>query len=88
MNKTVCTGSLKNGGGVKMSSKCNQGTCLRNRREQIRISLATNHYGTASVIPATDPEVRVRFHALLDFLGRSGSGPGPTQTHEYNCGVT
>jgi hypothetical protein len=28
---------------------------------------------------ATDPEVRVRFPALPDFLRSSGSGTGPTQ---------
>jgi hypothetical protein len=37
---------------------------------------------TASVVQwseflATDPEVRVRFPALPDFLRRSGSGTGP-----------
>jgi hypothetical protein len=32
---------------------------------------------------ATDPEVRVRFPALPDFLS-SGSGTGSTQPREYN----
>jgi hypothetical protein len=44
---------------------------------------------TASVIYwsqflATDPEVRVRFPALPDFLRSSGSGTGSTQPCEYN----
>jgi hypothetical protein len=33
---------------------------------------------------ATDPEVRVRFPALPDFLRSSGSGTGTTQPREYN----
>jgi hypothetical protein len=33
---------------------------------------------------ATDPEVRVRFPALPDFLRSSGSGTGFTQPREYN----
>jgi hypothetical protein len=33
---------------------------------------------------ATDPEVRVRFPALPDFLRNSGSGMGSTQPREYN----
>jgi hypothetical protein len=32
----------------------------------------------------TDPEVRVRFSALPDFLRSSGSGTGSTQLDEYN----
>jgi hypothetical protein len=44
---------------------------------------------TASVVKwseflTTDPEVRVRFQALPDFLRSSGSGMGSTQPHEYN----
>jgi hypothetical protein len=44
---------------------------------------------TASVVwwsefLATDPEVRVGFQALPDFLRSSGSGTGPTQPREYN----
>jgi hypothetical protein len=47
---------------------------------------------TASVVQwpeflATDPEDRVRFPALPDFLRSSGSGTGSTQPREYN-GVT
>jgi hypothetical protein len=37
---------------------------------------------------ATDPEVRVRFPALPDFLRSSGSGTGSTQSREYNWGAT
>jgi hypothetical protein len=33
---------------------------------------------------ATDPEARVRFPALLDFLRSSGSGTGPTQPRKDN----
>jgi hypothetical protein len=33
---------------------------------------------------ATDPEVRVRFQGLPDFLRSSGSRTGPTQPREYN----
>jgi hypothetical protein len=33
---------------------------------------------------ATDPEVRVRFPALPDFLRSSGSGTGSTQPRDYN----
>jgi hypothetical protein len=33
---------------------------------------------------ATDPEVRVRFPALADFLSSSGSGTGCTQPCEYS----
>jgi hypothetical protein len=31
-----------------------------------------------------DPEVRVRFPAIPDFLRSSGSGTGSTQRREYN----
>jgi hypothetical protein len=37
---------------------------------------------------ATDPEVRVRFPALQDFLRSSGSGTGSSQPREYNRGAT
>jgi hypothetical protein len=33
---------------------------------------------------AADPEARVRFPALPDFLRSSGSQTGSTQTREYN----
>jgi hypothetical protein len=33
---------------------------------------------------ATDPEVRVRFLALTDFLKSNWSGTGSTQPREYN----
>jgi hypothetical protein len=44
---------------------------------------------TASVVKwseflATDPELRVRFPTLPDFLRSSGSGMGTTQPREYN----
>jgi hypothetical protein len=41
-----------------------------------------------SELLATDPEVRVRFPALPDFLGISGSGTGPSQSQEYNWRAT
>jgi hypothetical protein len=34
---------------------------------------------------ATDPEVRVRFSTLPDFLWSGMSGTGSTQPREYNC---
>jgi hypothetical protein len=34
--------------------------------------------------PAIDPEVRVQFQALPDFLSSSGSRTGPIQPREYN----
>jgi hypothetical protein len=37
---------------------------------------------------ATDPEVRVRYSALPDFLRNSESGTGSTQSREYNGGAT
>jgi hypothetical protein len=37
---------------------------------------------------ATDPEVRVRFPTLPDFLRSSGSGTGSTRPREYNRGST
>jgi hypothetical protein len=36
----------------------------------------------------TNPEVRVRFPALPDFLRNSGSCRGSTQPREYNSGAT
>jgi hypothetical protein len=48
---------------------------------------------TASVVEwsellATDPEVRVRFAELPDFLRSSGPGTRSTQPREYNRGAT
>jgi hypothetical protein len=48
-----------------------------------------DHVLTASVgqwseFLATDPDVRIRFPALPDFLRSSGSGTGFTQPGEYN----
>jgi hypothetical protein len=37
---------------------------------------------------ATDPEIRVRFPALADFLRSCGSGTGSTKPREYNRGTT
>jgi hypothetical protein len=37
---------------------------------------------------ATDPEVRVRFPGLPDFLRSNGSGTGSAQPREYNWGAT
>jgi hypothetical protein len=36
----------------------------------------------------TEPEVRIRFSALPDFLRSSGSGTGSTLPREHNWGVT
>jgi hypothetical protein len=36
----------------------------------------------------TDPEVRVGFPALQDFIRSSGSRTGSTQPREYNLGAT
>jgi hypothetical protein len=41
-----------------------------------------------SELLTTDPEARVRFRALPDFLRSSGSGTGSAQPREYNWGVT
>jgi hypothetical protein len=51
------------------------------------------HRWTASVVQwseflATDPEIRVRFQMLPDFLRSSVSGTGSTQPREYNRGAT
>jgi hypothetical protein len=37
-----------------------------------------------SELLATDPEVRIPFPALPDFLRSSGSGMGSTRPREYN----
>jgi hypothetical protein len=53
------------------------------------INFASEHLRTASVVQwseflATDPEVRVRFPALPNFLRSRGSGTGSTQPREDN----
>jgi hypothetical protein len=40
-----------------------------------------------SELLVTDPEVRVRFTELPDFLRSSASGTGSTQPREYSRGV-
>jgi hypothetical protein len=41
-------------------------------------------WSSGQISLATDPEARVRFPALPDFLRSSGSGTGSTQPREYN----
>jgi hypothetical protein len=36
----------------------------------------------------TDPEVRLRFPTIPDFLRSGGSGKGSAQPREYNSGAT
>jgi hypothetical protein len=58
--------------------------------DEIRyVCVCVYHLQAASVVKwseflATDPEVRVRFPALPDFLRSSWSGTGSTQPREYN----
>jgi hypothetical protein len=47
------------------------------------IKLITTSVVYCSKFLATDPEVRVRFQALPDFLRISGFGTGFTQPREY-----
>jgi hypothetical protein len=52
---------------------------------QIILSVRNTKFKTSSVVfLVTDPEVRVRFPALPDFLRSSVSGTGSTQPFEYN----
>jgi hypothetical protein len=44
--------------------------------------------GLWSEFLSTDPEVRIRFPALPDYLRNSGSGTGSTQPHECNLRAT
>jgi hypothetical protein len=46
------------------------------------------YIGRSPEFLATDPEVRVRFPALPDFLRCNGSGTGKSKPLEYNCGAT
>jgi hypothetical protein len=48
------------------------------------VLVSTASVGYWSELLATDPEVRVRFPALPDFLRSGGSGTGSTQPHDYN----
>jgi hypothetical protein len=66
---------------------------IKEDKAQAKCDVFQNRHGyyilTASVVYwaevlATDPEVRVPFPALPDFLRRSGSGTGSTQPREYN----
>jgi hypothetical protein len=43
-----------------------------------------NNVSGESELLTTNPEVRVRFPALPDFLRSTGSGTGATQPREYN----
>jgi hypothetical protein len=56
---------------------------------QLNLNLSNEFPQSASVVYwseflAADPEVRVRFPALPDFLRSSGSGTGSTQRRGYN----
>jgi hypothetical protein len=55
-----------------------------NRIRYFLTVLATTSVVQWSEFLATDPEARVRFPALLDFLRSSGSGTGSTQPRDYN----
>jgi hypothetical protein len=46
------------------------------------VASGPNSYYSSEFL-ATDPEVRVRFPALPDFLRNGGSGTGFTQSREY-----
>jgi hypothetical protein len=47
-------------------------------------SIVTTSVVKWSEFLATDPEARVRFPTLPDYLRSSGSGTGSTQPREYN----
>jgi hypothetical protein len=73
------------------------GTMLQAGRTLVRCPMTSFGFlSILSILPATldprvlatDPEVRVRFPALRDFLRSSGSGTGSTQPREYKCGAT
>jgi hypothetical protein len=58
--------------------------CLRRQKKK-----SINNIPTASVVQwsgflATDPEIRIRFLPLPDFLRNIGSGTGFTHPREYN----
>jgi hypothetical protein len=58
-------------------------------RYELNLYMLCRRKQTASVVKwseflATDPELRVPFPALPDFLGSSVSGTGSTQPREYN----
>jgi hypothetical protein len=50
----------------------------------IHIHCIHGHLCGLVAILTTDPEVRVLFRALPDFLSSRGSGTGSTQPREYN----
>jgi hypothetical protein len=45
-------------------------------------------FETGTELLSTDPEIRLRFPALPDFLRSSGFGTESTQPREYNWGAT
>jgi hypothetical protein len=56
----------------------------REERNYLELGQVINIYGRYRISLPTDPEVRVRFPALPDFLRSSKSGTGSTQPREYN----
>jgi hypothetical protein len=52
--------------------------------KETNVKARTSSVVQLSEFLATDPEVRVLFPALPDFLRSSGSGTGSTQPREYN----
>jgi hypothetical protein len=62
---------------------------VKNKLINLYFKFTVNKIMNASVVYwseflPTDPEVRVRFPALPDFLRSSGSGTGSNQPREYN----